>query len=242
MAKKNGVDAIFFAAHADDIELACGGTIVKFVNDGRRVGLVDLTRGEMGTRGTPETRLRESLAAARVLGALFRIQLDFGDGNLRAGREEELELISVIRKHRPSVLFVPYPEDRHPDHARAGKLITEASFYAGLAKIETGQAPHRPQAIVYFMQHYVREPTFVVDTTASQKKKMEALRCYKSQFYNPKSKERMTAIAKKSFIDMIEARARHFGAMIGAEFGEGFVTMQPPRVDDVEMAYRGREV
>lgn len=240
--KNTKIDYIFFGAHPDDAEICCGGTMLEAVAKGKKIALVDLTRGEMGTRGTAETRLHESLGAARVLGAMFRLQLDFGDGNLRAGREEELELISVIRKHRPSVLFVPYPEDRHPDHTRAGRVITEASFYAGLVKIETGQAPHRPQAVIYYMQNYVREPTFVVDTTASQKKKMEALRCYKSQFYNPKSKERMTAIAKKSFIEMIEARARYFGALIGAEFGEGFVTKQPPRIDDVDAAYRGREV
>ncbi|MFA6956746.1 MAG: bacillithiol biosynthesis deacetylase BshB1 [Thermoanaerobaculia bacterium] len=240
--KNTKVDYLFFGAHPDDAEIGCGGTMLEAVAKGKKIALVDLTRGEMGTRGTPETRLHESLAAARVLGALFRLQLDFGDGNLHAGREEELELISVIRKHRPSILFAPYPDDRHPDHTRAGRVITEACFYAGLAKIETGQAPHRPQTVVYYMQNYVHQPSFVIDTTASQKKKMDALRCYKSQFYNPKSKERMTAIAKKSFIDMIEARARHFGAMIGAEFGEGFVTKQPPRVDDVESAYRGREV
>jgi bacillithiol biosynthesis deacetylase BshB1 len=240
--KDTKVDYIFFGAHPDDAEIGCGGTMLESVSKGKKIALVDLTRGEMGTRGTAETRLRESLAAARVLGALFRVQLDLGDGNLRAGREEELEVISVIRKHRPSIVFAPYPDDRHPDHTRAGKLVTEASFYAGLAKIETGQASHRPQMVVYYMQNYVQQPTFVVDTTAFQKKKMEALRCYKSQFYNPKSKERMTFIAKKSFIDMIEARARHFGGMVGAEFGEGFVTKQPPRVDDVEAAYRGREV
>jgi bacillithiol biosynthesis deacetylase BshB1 len=240
--KNTKVDYLFFGAHPDDAEIGCGGTMLESVAKGKKIGLVDLTRGEMGTRGTPETRLRESLAAARVLGALFRIQLDLGDGNLRAGREEELEVISVIRKHRPSIVFAPYPDDRHPDHTRAGKLVTEASFYAGLAKIETGQTPHRPQTVVYYMQNYVHQPAFVVDISAYQAKKMDALRCYKSQFYNPKSKERMTFIAKKSFIDMIEARARHFGAMIGAEFGEGFVTKQPPRVDDVAAAYRGREV
>ncbi|MCM2317142.1 MAG: bacillithiol biosynthesis deacetylase BshB1, partial [Thermoanaerobaculia bacterium] len=186
--------------------------------------------------------LHESLGAARVLGALFRLQLDFGDGNLRGGREEELEVVSIIRKHRPAIVFAPYPDDRHPDHTRTGRLVTEASFYAGLAKIETGQVAHRPQTVVYYMQNYVQQPTFIIDITGSQKKKMEALRCYKSQFYNPKSKEKMTFIAKKSFIDMIEARARHFGAMIGAEFGEGFLTKQPPRVDDVAAAFRGREV
>ncbi|MBI2213104.1 MAG: bacillithiol biosynthesis deacetylase BshB1 [Acidobacteria bacterium] len=240
--KNAKVDYLFFGAHPDDAEIGCGGTMLDSVANGKKIGLVDLTRGEMGTRGTAETRLRESLAAARVLGALFRVQLDLGDGNLRTGREEELDVISVIRKHRPSIVFAPFPDDRHPDHTRAGQLVTEASFYAGLAKIDTDQAPHRPQTVVYYMQNYVNQPTFVVDTTAQQKTKMDALRCYKSQFYNPKSKERMTAIAKKSFIDMIEARARHFGAMIGAEFGEGFVTKLPPRVDDVTAAFRGREV
>ncbi len=240
--KNTTVDYLFFGAHPDDAEIGCGGTMLEAVAKGKRIAMVDLTRGEMGTRGTPETRLRESLAAARVLGALFRLQLDLGDGMLRNGRDEELEVVSIIRKHRPAIVFAPYPDDRHPDHSRAGRLVTEASFYAGLAKIETGQQAHRPQTVVYYMQNYVQQPAFVVDITASQKKKMEALRCYKSQFYNPKSKEKMTFIAKKSFIEMIEARARHFGAMIGAEFGEGFLTKQPPRVDDVAAAYQGREV
>lgn len=240
--KNTKVDYLFFGAHPDDAEIGCGGTMLEAVAKGKKFGLVDLTRGEMGTRGTPETRLHESLEAARVLGALFRLQLDFGDGILRGGREEELEVVSIIRRHRPAIVFAPYPDDRHPDHTRTGRLVTEASFYAGLAKIETGQAAHGPQTVVYYMQNYVQQPTFVVDITTSQKKKMEALRCYKSQFYNPKSKEKMTFIAKKSFIDMIEARARHFGAMIGAEFGEGFLTKQPPRVDDVASAFRGREV
>ena len=240
--KNAKVDYLFFGAHPDDAEIGCGGTMLESVANGRKIALVDLTRGEMGTRGTAETRLRESLAAARVHRAMFRNQLDLGEGNLRTGREEENEVVSVIRKHRPSIVFAPFPDDRHPDHTRAGRLVTEAGFYAGLAKIETGQAPHRPQAVVYYMQNYTQQPSFVVDTSAYQKKKMEALRCYKSQFYNPKSKERMTFIAKKSFIDMIEARARHFGAMIGAEFGEGFVTKQPPRVADVAAAYHGREV
>lgn len=240
--KNTKVDYLFFGAHPDDAEIGCGGTMLEAVAKGKRVALVDLTRGEMGTRGTPETRLRESLAAARLLGALFRLQLDLGDGILRNGRDEELEVVSIIRKHRPAIVFAPFPDDRHPDHTRAGRLVTEASFYAGLAKIEAGQPAHRPQTVVYYMQNYVQQPAFVVDITASHKRKMEALRCYKSQFYNPKSKEKMTFIAKKSFIDMIEARARHFGAMIGAEFGEGFLTKQPPRVDDVAAAYQGREV
>src|SRR6266850_403832 len=135
MAKSTSVDAMFFAAHADDIELTCGGTIAKMVREGKRAGIVDLTRGEMGTRGDPETRLRESLASAKILGATFREQFDFGDGGLRTGRDEEMQIIDVVRRWRPSIVFAPWPDERHPDHSRSGRLIAEASFYAGLRKI-----------------------------------------------------------------------------------------------------------
>ncbi len=236
------VDYLFFGAHPDDVEICAGGAILEFVANRRKVGIVDLTRGEMGTRGTARKRLQESLAAAHTVGAMFRHQLDFGDGNLEKGREHELEIISILRRHRPKVVFAPWPDDRHPDHTRTGQIVTDAWFYSGLAKIDTGQEPHRPDAVVYYLQNYIPHPTFVVDITDSFKTKMTALKCYKSQFHNPRSKERMTFIAKKSFIDLIEARSRHFGALIGSEFGEGFVTKQPPRIDDVVVAYREREI
>ena len=240
--KQETVDYLFFGAHPDDVEICSGGAILEFVNDRRKVGIVDLTSGEMGTRGTAKKRLEESLAAGRALGAMFRHQLDFGDGNLATGRERELEIITILRRHKPKVVFAPYPDDRHPDHTRTGQIITDAWFYSGLAKIDTGQEPHRPDAVVYYLQNYILHPTFVVDITDSFAAKMAALKCYKSQFHNPRSKERMTFIAKKSFIELIEARARHFGALIGTEFGEGFVTKQPPRIDDVAAAYRDREI
>jgi bacillithiol biosynthesis deacetylase BshB1 len=235
------IDALFFDAHPDDIELSCGGTIVNFAAHGLRVGIVDLTSGEMGTRGTPQTRKREAAASAKILGAAFREQLDFGDGGLRTGRAEELQIIEVVRKYRPSVVFAPWPDERHPDHARAGRLITEASFYAGLRALEAGGKAHRPQVTIYYMQNYVLPPSFVVDVGKSWKTKMRAVAAFKSQFYNPKSKEPETFIAKKSFLDMIEARGRHFGALIGAEYGEAYVTKQPPKIDDVIAAYGGRE-
>jgi bacillithiol biosynthesis deacetylase BshB1 len=235
------IDAIFFDAHPDDIELSCGGTIVNFAARGLCVGIVDLTSGEMGTRGTPQTRKREAAASAKILGAAFREQLDFGDGGLRTGRAEELQIIEVVRKYRPSVVFAPWPDERHPDHARAGRLITEASFYAGLRALEAGGKAHRPQVTIYYMQNYVLPPSFVVDVAKSWKTKMRAVAAFKSQFYNPKSKEPETFIAKKSFLDMIEARGRHFGALIGAEYGEAYVTKQPPKIDDVIAAYGGRE-
>lgn len=242
MARAKSVDAIFFAAHADDIELACGGTIVNIVKSGRHVGIVDLTRGEMGTRGTPRARLTESRAAARALGAAFREQLDFGDGGLRTGRDEELQIIEIVRRWRPSLVFAPWPDERHPDHTRTGRLITEASFYAGLRKMKTRLPAHRPQAVIYYLQNYLPPLSFVVDVSESWKTKMKAIHSYKSQFFNPNSNEPRTFIAEERFLDMIVARGQHFGALIGARYGEAFVTKQPPRIDDVFSAYHGREV
>ena len=238
----NEIDLLFFGAHPDDIELSAGGTIVKSVADGLRVGMIDLTRGEMGTRGTPATRKREAQSSARILGADFRKQLDFGDGALRTSREEELILIDVIRRCRPRLVFAPYPDDRHPDHTRTGRIVTEASFYAGLKSLETGLPAHRPQTTIYYMQNYMVPPSFVVDTTAAWKKKMRAIAAFKSQFHDPKSKEPQTFISDPKFLEMIEARGKHFGALIGTAYGEAFVTKQPPRVDDVIGAYGGREV
>lgn len=239
---KERVDVLAFGSHADDVELGCGGTVAEIVRQGQKVGIVDLTHAEMGTRGDSETRRKESLQAAKILGASFRERLDFGDGNLRHGRDEEMEIIRLIRRWKPSVLLAPWPDDRHPDHTRTGQLITDAWFYAGLVKIETGQKAHRPDIVAYYLQNYQIQPSFVVDVSRSYQRKMKAIGAYGSQFHDPESREPLTFIAKESFLPMIEARARHFGVLIGAEFGEAFVTKQPPRVDDLVAAYRGREV
>jgi N-acetylglucosamine malate deacetylase 1 len=236
------VDIIFFGAHPDDVELSCGGTIVKLVRDGLSVGMVDLTRGEMGTRGTPQTRKREAASAARILGASFRQQLDFGDGNLQTGREQELEIIAVIRQWRPKLVVGPWPDDRHPDHTRTGRIVTEASFYAGLRALETDLPAHRPQTVLYYMQNYMVPPSFVVDCTKSWTTKMRAIAAYKSQFHDPKSKEPQTFISDPKFLEMIEGRGKHFGALIGTSYGEAFMSKQPPRIDDVIGAYAGREI
>jgi bacillithiol biosynthesis deacetylase BshB1 len=235
------VDYLFFGAHPDDVELGCGGTIAKLVKEGATAGIIDLTRGEMGTRGTPAGRKREARNAARILGASFREQLDFGDGGLRTGREEELQVIDVIRRHRPKVVFVMYPDDRHPDHTRTGRIITEASFYAGLRSLESDLPAHRPQAVVYYIQNYMFPPSFVVDVSAAWKTKMRAIAAFQSQFFNAGSKEPQTFISQKGFLDTIEARGRHFGALIGRPYGEAFVTKQPPMIGDVIAAYGGRE-
>ena len=236
------VDLIFFGAHPDDVELSSGGTIVKCVKDGLRVGIVDLTRGEMGTRGTPQTRKREAQNAARILGATFRHQLDLQDGNLQTGRDQELQIIEVLRRYQPKLVIAPWPDDRHPDHTRTGRIVTEASFYSGLRALETGAPAHRPQTVLYYMQNYMVPPSFVVDVTRTWKTKMRAVAAFKSQFHDPKSKEPRTFISDPKFLGMIEARGRHFGALINAEYGEAFVSKQPPRIDDFIAAYSGREV
>ena len=236
------VDIIAFGAHPDDVELSCGATLAAAHRAGRKFGIIDLTRGEMGTRGTPELRAKEAAAAARALGATFRESLDFGDGDLRTSRDEELILIDRIRRWQPRILIAPFPDDRHPDHTRTGKLVTDAWFYAGLAKLETDRPRYRPHAVLYYLQNYMQPPTLVTDVTDTWKMKMDSIACYASQFYNPKSKEPVTFIAKKSFLDMIDARGRHFGALIGADFGEAFISKQPPQVNDLVAAYHGREV
>jgi bacillithiol biosynthesis deacetylase BshB1 len=236
------VDILFFGAHPDDVELSCGGTVAKVVKDGLRAGMVDLTRGEMGTRGTPQTRKREAANAAKALGAAFRQQLDFGDGNLQTGREQELEIIGLLRRWRPKLVVAPYPDERHPDHARTGRVVTDASFYSGLKALETGLPAFRPQTVLYYLQNYMLAPSFVVDVTNAWKTKMRAVAAFKSQFYDPKSKEPKTFISDPKFLDMIDARGKHFGALIGATYGEAFVTKQPPRVDDLIGAYSGREI
>ena len=236
------VDVLFFGAHADDIELTCGGTLINIVKSGRTAGIVELTHGEMGTRGTAQIRRRESRAAAKILGAQFREQLDFGDGGLRRGREEEREVIDVIRRYRPQIVFAPFIEERHPDHSRCSQLVTDAAFYAGLRKIETKHEAHRPQAVIHYIQWFVPPITFVVDCTAVWKQRMKAIAAYKSQFFDPKSDAPKTKIAEQSFLQMIEARGVHFGSLIGAQYGEAFVTKQPPKINDVVAAYGGREV
>ena len=235
------VDVLAIAAHADDIELTCAGTLVQLKARGRRFGIVDLTQGEMGTRGDVATRQREARRAAQILGAEFRETLDFGDGGLVASRANELVLIDLIRREKPRLVLTSYPDDRHPDHRRAGELVTDAAYYAGLRKLATSHPAHRPQQTIYFSSAYVHPPTFVVDVTAAMERRNAAIRAYASQFHDPESAEPQTLLSQETFLAMVEARARHFGFLIGAEFGEGFVSKRPPRIDDPIAAFEGME-
>jgi bacillithiol biosynthesis deacetylase BshB1 len=235
------VDVLAIAAHPDDVELTCGGTLVRLKSRGRRFGIVDLTRGELGTRGSDDIRRREAERAAEILGADFRETLDFGDGRIAGTREQELALIDVIRREKPRLVITSYPEDRHPDHARAGRLVTDLAFYAGLRKVQTEHPAHRPQQTIYFSTGYVHEPDFVVDVTETMETRRAAMRSFESQFYREESTEPETVLSQTSFLQAIEARARHFGFMIGVEFAEGFSAKRPPRIDDVVGAFEGFE-
>ena len=235
------VDILAISAHADDVELTCAGTLVQMHERGYRFGILDLTRGEMGTRGSAEIRAKESQRAAEILGAEFRETLDLGDGGLRTGREEELLVIDVIRREKPRIVMTPFPEDRHPDHRRARALVADAAFYAGMRKLETAHPAHRPQQTVFFGTFEIQKPIFVVDVTPAIEKRREAILAYKSQFHDPTSTEPETMLSQKGFLEMIEARLRDFGALIGTEFGEGFVTRRPPRIGDLVAAFQGFE-
>jgi bacillithiol biosynthesis deacetylase BshB1 len=235
------VDVLAIGAHSDDIELTCAGTLVMLKARGRRFGIVDLTRGEMGTRGDAATREREARDAAGILGAEFREILDFGDGGLRHTRENELALIEIIRREKPRLVLTSYPDDRHPDHRRAGEIVRDAAFYAGLRRIETVHPAHRPQQTIYFSTAYVQSPTFVVDVTPAMETRRAAMRAFRSQFHNPESREPQTVLSQKSFLEAIEARGRYYGFMIGVEFAEGFVSNRPPRIDDLIGAFEGFE-
>ncbi|MGH9399716.1 MAG: bacillithiol biosynthesis deacetylase BshB1 [Thermoanaerobaculia bacterium] len=235
------VDVLAVAAHPDDIELTCAGTLVMLARRGRRFGILDLTRGEMGTRGTAATREAEAGRAAEILGAAFRQALDLHDGGLDTSRAAELAVIEVIRREKPRLVLTSYPEDRHPDHARAGRLVTDAAFYAGLRKLETAHPAHRPQQVLTFSTFLLQEPTLLVDVTPAMETRRAAVRAFGSQFHDPASTEPTTVLSQESFLEKVEARARHFGLLAGVEFAEGFVSKRPPRIDDLVGAFEGFE-
>jgi bacillithiol biosynthesis deacetylase BshB1 len=235
------LDVLAIGAHPDDAELGCGGTLARLAREGRRVGILHLTRGEAGTRGTAEERLDEAERAAAALGAVELAFLDCGDGHLRRGEAEEEAVIEVLRTWRPEIVLAPTPQDRHPDHGRGFQLVEDACFYAGLANRAPGKggAAHRPGAVFAFMQHNLFPPSFIVDVSATWETKIQSLRAYRSQLYQGgmqepgKSDEKATKVSSREFWLAVEGRARHFGALIGAEMGEPFWSRTPLAVGDV---------
>lgn len=239
------LDVLAIGAHPDDVELGCGGTVARLAREGRRVGILHLTRGESGTRGTADERLAEAERAAAALGAVELAFLDCGDGSLRTGPGEEDALIEVLRTWRPELILGPTPHDRHPDHGRAHRLVEAAAYYSGLSGRAPGRgaSPHRPAAVFSYMQNDGFVPSFIVDVTAGWEAKMESLRAYRSQLYVEPPKESaedatpvlkpITKVSTREFWLAIEGRARHFGLMVSAEMGEPFWCRTPLAVADL---------
>lgn len=231
-------EVLVFAAHPDDAELACSGTILRMVAQGKKVVIVDLTRGEMGTRGTAATRKAEANASTKILGLADRWQLNLPDTTFGNSREEQHLLIQAIRHFKPEIVLANAFQDRHPDHGRAAKLAEDACFYSGLPKIETSyngeaQEAWRPNLVLHYIQSDFMVPHLVVDITDFWESKQKAVRSFKTQFFDPDSMEPETFISTPRFLKFLESRAREFGHQINVEYGEGFVCRRPIGVSDL---------
>lgn len=233
---KMKLDLLAFGAHPDDVELSCSGTLLKHISLGKKSGIVDLTRGELGTRGTPAIREQEAQAAAHIMGINIRENLGMKDGFFKNDETTQLQVIRMIRKYQPEIVLANAIRDRHPDHGRASQLIEDAVFFAGLRMIETveedhEQDPWRPRAVYHYIQDEWIEPDVLIDISPFIDKKMEAIRAFQSQFFDPKSKEPETYISKADFFDTLMFRAQELGKMIGVKYAEGFTTRRKPGVE-----------
>ncbi len=223
------LDILAFAAHPDDVELACSGTLIKHIQAGKKVGVIDLTRGELGSRGSAQIRSEESARASEIMGITVRENLGFADGFFDECKENKLEIIKIIRKYRPEIILANAPSDRHPDHGRASLLVSESSFLSGLIRIETilngvAQEPWRAKTVYHYIQDRFLKPDFVVDITSVFDQKMKAILAYSSQFYNPDSKEGQTPISTPEFLEFLGGRANNYARDIGTRYAEGFTT------------------
>ncbi|MCH7408532.1 bacillithiol biosynthesis deacetylase BshB1 [Belliella sp. DSM 111904] len=232
------LDILVLAAHPDDAELACSGTIASAIARGKKVGIVDFTQGELGTRGTPEIRLREANDAAKILSLSARENLGFKDILFTDDTAHQLEIVKMIRKYQPEIILANAISDRHPDHAKGGEVASKACFVSGLRKVETSlngqqQTPWRPKFVYHYIQNNYIQPDFVVDISDYWSTKMASIKAYKSQFFDPENKEPESFISSKNFLDFVEARAREFGHSINVTFGEGFTKERMIGIDDL---------
>lgn len=218
------LDILAIGAHPDDVELGCGGTLAKEIRNGNTVGILDLTKGELGTRGTDETRREEANDAKDILGVVVRENLGIADGFFLNDKENQLKIVDVIRKYQPDIILSNAPHDRHPDHGKGSDLVNTAIFLSGLPKIENGLAAWRPKKHFHYIQWLPLEPHFVVDISGFIDTKVEACMAYKTQFFDPNSSEPQTPISSKNFTDSIRYRAYDLGRLIGTEAGEGFIS------------------
>jgi N-acetylglucosamine malate deacetylase 1 len=227
------LDILVMAAHPDDAELGCAGTILAHIAQGKKVGMIDFTKGDLGTRGTPQLRLQEADTAARILGLSVRENMGFADGFFKNDEEHQRALIKLIRKYQPEVVLANAPEDRHPDHGKASSLASDACFLAGLRKIETSldgknQEAWRPRSVYYYIQDRLLKPDLIVDISEYWDQKVKAINAFKSQFFtaDTDSDEPQTYISSPEFMAFIEGRASEFGHSIGVRYGEGFVSQR----------------
>jgi N-acetylglucosamine malate deacetylase 1 len=221
------IDILAIGVHPDDVELSCSGTIAKHISFGKSVGVLDLTLGELGTRGNAEIRTQEAVESAKIMGVAFRTQLKFKDGFFENNEAHLKQIIEVIRKHQPEIVLCNAVSDRHPDHGRAAKLVSDACFYSGLMKIETTvdgkkQGAWRPNAVYHYIQDQYIHPDFVVDITDFMEVKQKAIMAFSSQFYNPNSGEPETPISSKAFLEAINSKMALWGRAIGVPYAEGF--------------------
>jgi len=236
------VDILAFGAHPDDVELAASGTLIRAARAGSKTGVISLTRGEMGTRGTPAARAAEFDAASAVMGLSHHEMLSLPDGRLQADEPSREAVIREIREHRPRIVLLPYWEDRHPDHPAASRIVEEAAFLAGLTKRDTGQEPHRPSQLVYYMSTWEFEPSFIVDVSGVIEEKRCALQAYGSQVYNAgfSGSEPPTFIASEHFQELLFSRMAHYGHMIGKKYGEPFKIRGYLEIGDLLEAFGSR--
>ena len=232
------LDILAFAAHPDDIELAASGTLLSHIAQGYTVGIADLTRGELGSRGSAELRDREAARSSEILGISVRENLRFRDGFFVKDEAHLLKVIEMIRKYRPQIVLANAEFDRHIDHGRAADLIHDACFLSGLRKVETihagvSQEPWRPKSVYHYIQDYYTKPDLIIDISPYFDKKMESIKAFSSQFYNPASNEPATPISGSDFMDAIIARAAQFGRLIGTKYGEGFTVKRPVGATDL---------
>jgi bacillithiol biosynthesis deacetylase BshB1 len=235
------VDILALAAHPDDVEISCSATILKHISLGKKVAIVDLTQGELGTRGSAEERLIEAQVSAKLLGLSDRVNLGFRDGFFTHDEAHLLEIVRMIRKYQPEIVLCNAISDRHPDHGKAGKLIADACFLSGLKKIETTldgevQTHWRPKAVYHYIQDYYLKPDFVVDVTGFEQKKIESIKAFKTQFYDPASAEPKTPISGEDFFEFLLGRMKEYGRPIGVEYAEGFTSSRyvgVNRLDDL---------
>ncbi len=233
------LDILAIGAHPDDVELGCSATLAKEISLGKKVGILDLTRGELGTRGSAEIRDVEAANAAKILGVVVRENLAFADGFFANDKEHQLKVIEMIRKYQPEIVLCNAIDDRHIDHGKGSKLVSDACFLSGLRKIDTkldgeAQKAWRPKHVYHYIQWKNLQPDFVVDVSGFIDQKMEAVQAYSSQFYDPNSKEPVSPITSKNFLDSIEYRAQDLGRLIGVAAGEGFTAERYVAVDNLD--------